>query len=145
MKPVSSKILILLLSYVAFTAAAAGDPETVTGIGGLFFRAEDPVSLAEWYEAHLGVSPVPTDYEQEPWTQTAGPTVFAPFNKATTYFGDATNQWMVNFRVADLDRMVVQLREAGIEVEVDPEDYPNGRFARLNDPEGNPIQLWEPK
>ena len=53
--------------------------------------------------------------------------------------------WMINFRVANLDRMITQLRAKGIEVTLDPEIYPNGRFARLNDPEGNPIELWEPK
>jgi predicted enzyme related to lactoylglutathione lyase len=53
-------------------------------------------------------------------------------------------QWMVNFRVANLDAMVTQLRAAGVSVEIDPEPYPNGRFARLHDPEGNPIELWEP-
>jgi predicted enzyme related to lactoylglutathione lyase len=52
---------------------------------------------------------------------------------------------MINFRVRDLDAMVAQLRRAGVEVEVDPQAYPNGRFARLKDPEGNPIQLWEPR
>jgi predicted enzyme related to lactoylglutathione lyase len=52
---------------------------------------------------------------------------------------------MINFRVSDLDAMVKQLRAAGIEVKVNPEQYPNGRFARLHDPEGNPIELWEPK
>lgn len=53
--------------------------------------------------------------------------------------------WMINFRVNDLDAMAAQLRDAGIEVEIENEEYPNGRFARLVDPEGNPIQLWEPK
>jgi predicted enzyme related to lactoylglutathione lyase len=118
--------------------------ERVTGIGGLFFRAENPAALASWYEEHLGVSLVPTDYEQQPWTQESGPTVFAPFGKHTEYFGNPQKVWMVNFRVRDLDKMVAQLRAAGVEVEVDTELYPNGRFARLYDPEGNPVELWEP-
>ncbi len=53
--------------------------------------------------------------------------------------------WMINFRVRNLDAMIAQLRGAGITVDVDNENYPNGRFARLADPEGNPIELWEPK
>jgi glyoxylase I family protein len=118
--------------------------ETVSGIGGVFFRAHDPRALAEWYEEHLGIARVPTDYEARPWMQLAGPTVFAPFASTTGYFGRAEQQWMINFRVRDLDAMVRQLRSAGVEVEVDPTVYPNGRFARLHDPEGNPIELWEP-
>ncbi|MCG8488573.1 MAG: VOC family protein [Chromatiales bacterium] len=117
--------------------------EKVTGIGGLFFRAEDPAKLASWYAQHLGVTQVPTDYDQPPWIQQAGPTVFAPFENNTDYFGDLSKQWMINFRVDDLDRMIAQLRRDGIEVTVDDTDYPNGRFARLKDPEGNPIELWE--
>lgn len=118
--------------------------ERVTGIGGFFFRAEDTEALAAWYAEHLGVDPVPKSYDGRSWSQEAGPTVFAPFAQDTDYFGRPSQSWMINFRVRDLDRMVAQLREAGIEVEVDPESYPNGRFARLADPEGNPIQLWMP-
>ena len=117
----------------------------VTGIGGLFFRAKDPKALAEWYQQTLGVDLVPADYGQKPWSQEAGPTVFAPFPVDSEYFGNAAKQWMINFRVRDLDAMVKQLRAAGVAVTVDQENYPNGRFARLHDPEGNPIELWEPK
>jgi predicted enzyme related to lactoylglutathione lyase len=76
--------------------------------------------------------------------QESGPTVFAPFPKETDHFGDPARHWMINFRVRDLDAMVAQLRAAGVEVSVDAEVYPNGRFARLRDPEGNGIELWEP-
>ena len=119
--------------------------EKVTGIGGVFFRARDPQALAQWYEKHLGITRVPTDYETQPWMQLAGPTVFAPFSSTTSYFGRPEQQWMINFRVGDLDAMVQQLRAAELEVKVDSTVYPNGRFARLHDPEGNPIELWEPK
>jgi len=118
--------------------------ENVKGIGGLFFLARDPVALAAWYRDHLGVSVVPSDYDTPPWQQEAGPTAFAPFPETTTYFGDAGKVWMINFRVGNLDAMAAQLRSAGISVEIDPQMYPNGRFARLCDPEGNPIELWEP-
>jgi predicted enzyme related to lactoylglutathione lyase len=126
-------------------AAQRPKMEKVTGIGGFFFRAADPKALAEWYERHLGVTRIPSSYSEEPWRQEAGWTAFAPFATDTKYFGRSTQQWMINFRVSDLDAMVAQLRGAGIAVEVDPQVYPNGRFARLQDPEGNPIQLWEPK
>jgi len=118
--------------------------ERVQGIGGFFFRARDTKALAKWYSDHLGVKLTPTDYGQEPWRQEAGPTVFEPFSADTTYFGRKEQMWMINFRVSDLNAMVAQLRKAGIDVEVDTEKYPNGWFARLTDPEGNPIQLWQP-
>lgn len=114
------------------------------GIGGVFFRARDPHGLSAWYEQHLGIPRTPRTYEDAIWLQEAGPTVFAPFAADTDYFGRAEQAWMINFRVADLDAMVAQLRAAGLTVDVDPERYPNGRFARTHDPEGNPIELWEP-
>lgn len=117
----------------------------ITGFGGFFFRAEDPPALAAWYARHLGISEVPKDYETPVWRQDEGPTVFAPFAKDTAYFGTPEKQWMLNLRVDDLDAMAAELREAGIAVEMHPEELPNGRFARLYDPEGNPIELWEPK
>lgn len=119
--------------------------EKVSGIGGFFFRARDPQALARWYEQHLGINRVPTSYDAESWDQQAGPTVWAPFAQDTTMFGRPEQQWMINFRVRNLSAMVEQLRTAGIDVEVDPEVYPNGLFAQLRDPEGNPIQLWEPQ
>jgi glyoxylase I family protein len=118
--------------------------ERVLGIGGLFFRSRDPKALAAWYQEHLGIDPTPTDFNQPVWQQAAGPTIFAPFPKETDYFGSSTQTWMVNFRVRNLDAMVTQLRAAHITVDVDGKSYPNGRFARLHDPEGNPIELWEP-
>lgn len=117
----------------------------VTGVGGIFFRSKDPAALGQWYKDHLGIDLVPGDYDQKPWSQEAGPTVFAPFPHDTDHFGRPDQQWMINFRVGDLDAIVEQLRAAEIGVTVDPETYPNGRFARLLDPEGNPIELWEPK
>jgi len=122
----------------------AGEMERVEGIGGFFFRAKDPRKLAEWYEANLGVGRVPGGPDTRPWQTTAGAVAFAPFREDTSYFGDKRLQWMINFRVRDLDKMVAQLRTRGIAVEVDAQVYPNGRFARLSDPEGNPIQLWQP-
>jgi predicted enzyme related to lactoylglutathione lyase len=121
-----------------------GDMERVQGIGGFFFRAKDPKKLAAWYEETFGINQVPDDYDQPAWRTNAGTTVFAPFKEDTKYFGEPRFQWMINFRVRDLAKMAAQLRDRGIEVDVDKEVYPNGRFARLTDPEGNPIQLWEP-
>lgn len=118
--------------------------EKVLGIGGLFFRSPDPERLARWYADHLGVDPVPQDYDTPAWQQQAGTTVFAPFPADTDYFGDPARQWMINFRVRDLDAMIAQLEKAGIAVKLHPEPQPNGRFAHLSDLDGNPIELWEP-
>jgi predicted enzyme related to lactoylglutathione lyase len=118
--------------------------EKVNGIGGFFFHARNLAAI-QWYRDHLGISIAPSSYEEPPWLQEARPTVFAPFPEDTAYFGANDKTWMINFRVGDLDAMVAQLQAAGISAEVDPERYPNGRFARLNDPEGNPIQLWQPE
>ena len=117
--------------------------EKVLGIGGFFFRSRDTSGLAEWYERHLGILCVPADYNEKCWEQEAGTTVFAPFKQDTAYFGRPEQQWMINFRVRDIKAMAAQLEAAGIAVELDPERYPNGWFGKLNDPEGNPIQLWQ--
>jgi len=109
-----------------------------TGIGGIFFRSRDSRALAAWYETHLGIT--------EFWSQQAGPTVFAPFREDTAYFA-ADRQWMINLRVDDLDVLMAQLQAAGIAVETRPDEWDSpetGRFARIHDPEGNPIELWQP-
>lgn len=116
----------------------------VTGIGGLFFRSDDPSALSAWYAQHFGLHEVPKDYDAPVWQQEAGPTVFAPFPRDTEYFGRASQSFMLNLRVSDLDAQVAALEATGIDVTVDPETYPNGRFARLHDPEGNPVELWQP-
>ena len=112
----------------------------VTGIGGIFFRASDPAALKAWYAEHLGVESAPV------WEQGAGHTVFAPFDTATDYF-PPDKQWMINFRVTDLDALTAKLEAAGIAVETRAEWDASpevGRFARIHDPEGNPIELWQP-
>lgn len=129
--------------YGAPHSERLGGMEQVTGIGGVFFRAHDPQKLSQWYAQHLGVSQPPASYDEQPWWQEAGPTVFAPMPGDSEHFTRPGQQWSINFRVRDLDAMVAQLRRAGIEVEEHVEPYPNGRFAELTDPEGTPIQLWE--
>ena len=115
----------------------------VLGFGGFFFRAKDPEGLAKWYHDHLGINPAPTDMEMEPWVTEAGVTVFSPFDADTDYFA-ADKAFMLNFRVDDLSALSAQLRAAGIEVTHESEMEGIGRFARIHDPEGNPIELWEP-
>jgi glyoxylase I family protein len=125
--------------------AGGTEMEKVTGIGGFFFRAKDPKALALWYQQHLGILTVPTSDGETSWQQEAGATAFTPFPETSKYFGDDSKVWMLNFRVRDLDKMAAQLQAAGIAVKIDPEAYPYGRFGRLHDPEGNPIELWQPK
>ena len=121
----------------------------VQAIGGLFFRAADPDGLAAWYKQHLGVgggcaAEGAGEADQWSWQTLGGPLVFQPFKADTDYFA-AEKQFMLNFRVTRIDAMIEALRAAGIEVVTKAEwDSPEtGRFARLHDPEGTPIELWE--
>jgi predicted enzyme related to lactoylglutathione lyase len=116
--------------------------ERVVGIGGYFFRATDPVGLAAWYEANLGITSMATAWS---WTQEAGPTVFAPFPADTDYFGGPDQQTMLNFRVPDLDAMLAQLRAGGAVVDDEVSEASYGRFGHAVDPEGNRFELWEPQ
>jgi len=123
----------------------------VIGMGGLFFRARDPESLAAWYREHLGVGGgcAAEDAEDAPnqwvWQTLGGPMVFSPFRADSDYFA-ADKPFMLNFRVRDLEGLLDQLNAAGIEITTKDEwDSPEvGKFARIHDPEGNAIELWEP-
>ncbi len=90
--------------------------------------AATPQSWPIGTTSNLGVDPLPSDYGHSSWQQTAGPTAFAPFSMDTGYFGSQQQAWMINFRVRSLDAMVPQLQKSQLEVKVDPEKYPNGRF-----------------
>ncbi len=115
----------------------------ITGIGGVFFRAKDPAALSDWYAKHLGLNNMNVNYE--PWIQERGPTVFALFPADTDYFGSESQNFMLNFRVDDLDGMLQQLRANGVKIVKEVEEQTGvGRFASIEDPEGNRIELWEP-
>lgn len=112
----------------------------VTGIGGFFFRARDPKALAAWYATHLGIPDGCKDF----WSQQAGPTAMSAFRQTSDYF-PADRSAMLNLRVQDLAGLSEKLETAGIEVLRNPDwDCELGLFARIHDPEGNPIELWEP-
>ena len=122
----------------------------VRGMGGLFFRSHDPEALTAWYRETLGIgagcaAEAAGDPDEWAWMTEGGPLVFAPFKADSDYFA-ADKAFMINLRVSDLDAMLSKLREAGIEVITRAEwDHPDtGRFARIHDPEGNAIELWEP-
>ena len=120
----------------------------VLGMGGYFFRAKDPKALKEWYQQNLGVGGgcgVDDKGQSNEWvwfTQ-GGPMVFEPFKQDSDYF-PADKSAMVNLRVSDLDGLLAQLRGAEIEITREETMDGVGRFARIHDPEGNPIELWEP-
>lgn len=123
----------------------------VTGLGGVFFKAQNPKKLLTWYQDHLGIKP---EGEGEPssmfyWREKDDPdrlgyTVWAIFPRETKYFDPSSSQFMINFRVSDLDSMLKQLRNEGVKVDDKVEEYEYGRFAWIMDPEGNRIELWEP-
>ncbi|HSJ16426.1 MAG TPA: VOC family protein [Longimicrobiales bacterium] len=120
--------------------------ERVSGIGGIFFKAADPGSLAAWYREHLGM---PVEEGQTYASIESGaagePTVWSTFAVNTSYFGRDDARFMVNYRVRDLDAMLAQLRAAGAEVDDRVEEYDYGRFGWAVDPEGNRFELWEPR
>ncbi len=122
----------------------------VTGIGGIFFKSDNPAELYAWYEKHLGI--VCEEHGSGamfPWRdgeegQSTGMTVWAIFPRDTRYFDPSRSGWMINYRVADLDGLLQALKEEGVEIDPHREDYDYGRFAWIMDPEGNRIELWEP-
>lgn len=119
--------------------------QRVVGIGGFFFRAHDPQRLIEWYRAVLGIDTMDPSGAGGVWMQEAGPTVFSPFVEDTDYFGRREQTFMLNFRVADLDAMLEQLRAADATVDDKVETLDGiGRFGWAADPEGNRFELWEP-
>ena len=122
----------------------------VIGFGGYFFRSPDPEAASAWYKEHLNVgggcsAEASGPIDEWSWAAAGGPTVFAPFAVDTDYF-PADRQAMLNFRVSELDALLAKLRSAGIAAETRAEwDSPEtGKFARIHDLDGNPIELWEP-
>jgi predicted enzyme related to lactoylglutathione lyase len=117
--------------------------ERVTGIGGIFQRAGEAGSLRAWYSEHLGIELSEWGTASFDWTP-GGATAYALFDSETDYFGRPEQAFMVNFRVADLDAMLAQLRAGGAEVIDGIQESELGRFAWAVDPEGTRFELWEP-
>lgn len=121
----------------------------VLGVGGVFFRSKDPKALAEWYGRWLGV-PVEESWGgaafQPATVPAGGATVWSPFAHDTKYFDPATDrQFMVNLMVDDLDGALAQVQEGGAELAGEIDEQPYGRFGWFLDPDGNKVELWEPK
>ena|SRR5688500_5345118 len=122
----------------------------VTGIGGIFFKTNDPEALTRWYQEHLGIELDPQGYVSFEWRDKDDPshkgsTAWAPFPADTDYFKPSSKPFMINYRVENLDYVLEQLRKEGVTVEDRIQNEPYGRFAWLTDPEGNRIELWEPR
>ena len=120
--------------------------QRVTGIGGVFFKAKDHAALSEWYRSHLGI-PLQDGYfvfdgRDEP--ERPGSTIFSIFPSDTDYLEPSRAEFMLNFRVADLDALLETLRSEGVKVLENIESHDYGRFGWIIDPEGNKIELWEP-
>lgn len=113
---------------------------TIQGIGGFMFRAKDPEALKQWYVEVLGIK-----IQEMVWQQAAGPTVIEPQPNDSDYF-PADKQWMLNLRVSDLQALITELKNKGVSV-IEKEEWNSmpevGTFARVHDPEGNPIELWQ--
>jgi len=120
----------------------------VTGIGGVFFKCKDPEKIREWYRAHLGMNTdrYGTSFE---WRQGADPlkygfTQWSPFPESTEYFDPAKKEFMINYRVENLEEMVSELKNEGVTILDTIESFDYGKFVHIIDIEGNKIELWEP-
>ncbi|MET1254150.1 VOC family protein [Aliikangiella maris] len=121
----------------------------VTGIGGIFFKSKkDNKALAAWYEKHLGMPLADFGGAILKWSddksEDQGLTVWHLANKDSQWFSPSNSPFMINYRVDNLDEMLNQLTDSGIEIVDGPESHENGKFAWIMDPEGNKIELWEP-
>ncbi len=120
----------------------------VTGVGGIFFKCQDPELIKEWYSKHLGfhTDQYGTNFE---WRQASDPnkkgfTQWSPFKKDTDYFNPSTKDFMINFRVENLEELIIKLREENVTILDEIESYDYGKFVHILDAEGNKIELWEP-
>lgn len=120
----------------------------VTGIGGILFKCKDPKAVNEWYKTHLGFETTPygTSFEwmDKDNPEKKGTTVWNPFKQETNYFEPSEKEFMINYRVENLEALVEQLKNEGVTIVDKMETYDYGKFIHIMDPEGNKIELWEP-
>lgn len=121
-----------------------------TGLGGVFLRARDPKKLTAWYAEHLGLNVtewggVVFVWDECPAPEGHGATAWTLFPSDTEYFGESSQQAMLNFRVDDLDTLLAQLAAKGVWIDAKRQDEEYGRFAWIKDGEGNRVELWEPR
>ncbi|MFN0189182.1 MAG: VOC family protein [Bacteroidia bacterium] len=120
----------------------------VIGIGGIFFKSPDPKKLQAWYDKHLGLSMLGAGYHSFLWKDAVEPekgrTEFSIFNNDTDYLNPSTSPFMINFRVENLEELLILLKQEGVEQIGNMDSYSYGKFAWIMDPDGNKIELWEP-
>jgi len=120
----------------------------VTGIGGIFFKCQDPKQMREWYQTHLGLETNPYgavfEWRQGADTTKLGFTQWSPFKETTTYFAPSTKDFMINYRVDNLVALVEELKKEGVTVTDTIESADYGKFVHIMDIEGNKLELWEP-
>lgn len=120
----------------------------VTGIGGIFFKCKDAAKLREWYKTHLGIDAgeygASFEWREDTDSTKKGSTQWAPFKETTKYFEPSTKEFMINYRVHDLEALVKELEQQGVNIIGKVESFDYGKFAHIMDMEGNKIELWEP-
>ena len=119
----------------------------VTGIGGIFFKCNDPKVMKDWYDKNLGFGNEQwgTNFEwREVDNDKKGSTVWSPFSSTTKYFEPSTKDFMINYRVEDLEGLVQQLKKDGVTLVDEIQDSEYGKFVHILDPEGNKVELWQP-
>lgn len=121
----------------------------VTGIGGIFFKCKDPNKMKDWYNTHLGLNATEYgatfEWREDSDSTKKGSTQWTPFAENTKYFEPSTKEFMINYRVADLEALVDELKKEGVTIVDKIESFDYGKFIHIMDPEGNKIELWEPK
>ena len=123
--------------------------ERVTGLGGVFFKSQNPAGVLDWYRTHLGIDSTERwgfafQWRERDRPEEVGYTVWGAFSEETEYFAPSQLPFMLNFRVADLEALMEELRAAGCRVVGEIEEHENGKFAWVLDPEDRKIELWEP-
>ena len=158
MKKLPLIILIITASFIsgfAFRAIITNQNKKsttmkkVTGVGGIFFKCKDPKKMIEWYQKNLGLTTNPYGatfewYEGDDSTKKAQ-TQWTPFSETTKYFEPSTKDFMINYRVDNLEALVEQFKKDGVTIVDLIESFDYGKFVHILDAEGNKVQLWEPK
>ncbi len=120
----------------------------VTGIGGIFFKCHDPEKVKQWYKTHLGLNTDPYgtkfDWREEDDSTKKGYTLWTPFADKTKYFEPSSKDFMINYRVENLEALVEELKKEGVTILDKIETYDYGKFVHILDVEGNKIELFEP-
>lgn len=135
-------------AWTTTTYKTTTEMKKVTGIGGIFFKSKEPKKMTEWYARHLGLNTNPYGamfdwFEGDDNTKKAQ-TQWAPFSDSTDYFAPSTKEFMINYRVDNLEALVEELKKEGVTFVDDVVTYEYGKFIHILDPEGNKIELWEP-